>query len=169
MKIICQLGGGKMREIIEHGKKSFTIQCNKCGCKFKYDLEDISCGGFLYCPECLQICYHPNQVVKEPSSEISGYTNTPWVFDYKPSTGDPLPDLGVTINYCKDVNECMDPKKELLERFAYLDSKFETNAQMDQEQYHIGYDEAILNYFKSIGLIEVAEKFEKAQSHFWYA
>lgn len=63
----------------------------------------------------------------------------------------------------------MEPKDELLERFAYLDSAYGTNGCMDQEQYHIGYDEAILDYFKSVGLIEVAEKFEKAQSHFWYA
>ena len=34
-----------MKEIIKHGRKSFIIQCNRCGCEFKYDLEDISgCG-----------------------------------------------------------------------------------------------------------------------------
>lgn len=63
----------------------------------------------------------------------------------------------------------MEPKEELLEKFAYLDSKFETSTWPDKEQYHIGYDEAILDYFKSMGLTEVVEKIEKAKSHFWYA
>ena len=65
--------------------------------------------------------------------------------------------------------EEMEPKEELLDRFAYVDSKYGASAYMDKEQYHIGYDEAILDYFKSVGLTDVAEKFEKARSHFWYA
>ena len=62
----------------------------------------------------------------------------------------------------------MEPKEELLERFAYLDSEFE-KTYWDQEQYHIGYDEAILDYFKSVGMTEVAERFENASHWFWYA
>lgn len=89
-----------MKEIIEHGKKSFIIQCNKCGCKFKYDLEDIGCGGYLYCPECLEMCFHPNQIVKEPSPEISDYINTPLVIKNYPSTpptGMPVLNPEITI------------------------------------------------------------------------
>ena len=60
------------------------------------------------------------------------------------------------------------PEEELLERFAFFDFKLK-NYDWDEEQYHIGYDMAILEYFKSVGMTEVAEKFRKAKSHFWYA
>lgn len=78
--------------------------------------------------------------------------------------------LPMLISYKRRENvQDYDSEEELLERFAYLDSKYGNSAYMDQEQYHIGYDEAILDYFKSVGMTEIAEKFEKAQSHFWYA
>lgn len=90
-----------MIEIIEHGKKSFTIQCNRCGCKFKYSLEDISYGGYLYCPECLGMCFHPNQAVEEPSPKVEDYTNTPWIIKDGPSTGTPVLNPEIIIN-CED-------------------------------------------------------------------
>lgn len=60
------------------------------------------------------------------------------------------------------------PQEELLERLTYLDSGFR-KTYWDKEQYHIGYDEAILDYFKSVGMTEVAERFEYARHWFWYA
>ena len=31
-----------MIKIIEQGQKTFTRTCDRCGCKFQYDLSDLS-------------------------------------------------------------------------------------------------------------------------------
>lgn len=47
-------------KVIEHGQKKFTTICSKCGCKFEYELDDIT-GNFVECPECGERIYHSNQ------------------------------------------------------------------------------------------------------------
>lgn len=41
-----------MIKIIEQGQKTFTRTCDRCGCKFQYDLSDLSGLDFISCPYC---------------------------------------------------------------------------------------------------------------------
>lgn len=39
-----------MIKIIEKGQKTFTRTCDRCGCKFQYDLEDLCGLDYIECP-----------------------------------------------------------------------------------------------------------------------
>ena len=41
-----------MIKIIEQGQKTFIRTCDRCGCKFQYDLSDLSGLDFISCPYC---------------------------------------------------------------------------------------------------------------------
>lgn len=48
-----------MRKILEHGAFSRVIRCNRCGCKFSFESEDIkeinnndTIREVVECPEC---------------------------------------------------------------------------------------------------------------------
>ena len=41
-----------MIKIIEQGQKTFTRTCDRCGCKFQYDLSDLSVVDHISCPCC---------------------------------------------------------------------------------------------------------------------
>lgn len=41
-----------MIKIIEQGQQTFTITCDRCGCKFQYDLSDLSGTDYIGCPCC---------------------------------------------------------------------------------------------------------------------
>ena len=41
-----------MIKILEQGQKTFTITCDRCGCKFQYDLSDLSGLDYISCPCC---------------------------------------------------------------------------------------------------------------------
>nr|DAD78210.1 MAG TPA: zinc-ribbon domain protein [Siphoviridae sp. ctrgt10] len=41
-----------MIKIIEQGQKTFTRTCDRCGCKFQYDLSDLSGSDYISCPCC---------------------------------------------------------------------------------------------------------------------
>lgn len=41
-----------MIKILEEGQKTFTRTCNRCGCKFQYDLSDLSGTDYISCPCC---------------------------------------------------------------------------------------------------------------------
>lgn len=59
-----------MKTILKSGFKSFVASCNKCGCKFKYELSDID-TGFVNCPECDNDVFHSiNNVTKENNSGV---------------------------------------------------------------------------------------------------
>lgn len=53
-----------MIKIIEQGQKTFTRTCDRCGCKFQYDLSDLSGLDFISCPYCHTTITHvgPNAV-----------------------------------------------------------------------------------------------------------
>lgn len=155
-------------------------KCAVCGRDGETFVACSMCGGITlrYCHDCLLAGV-------EPWDELVNYIaicgNYPEDIDnvFCDIVRDTCERLGKTEDdFIKDVNtrrkeygnpelEWIDTKKELLERFDYLDSEFESRP--DQEQYHIGYDEAIIDYFKSVGLVDIAERIEKAMSHFWYA
>lgn len=42
-----------MKRIFDENYKIFTKTCNKCRCRFSYEVEDI-CGNWdhVYCPRC---------------------------------------------------------------------------------------------------------------------
>ena len=41
-----------MIKIIKEGQKIFTRTCDRCGCKFQYDLDDLSGLDYINCPCC---------------------------------------------------------------------------------------------------------------------
>ena len=41
-----------MIKIIEQGQKTFTRTCDRCGCKFQYDLSDLGGLDYISCPCC---------------------------------------------------------------------------------------------------------------------
>lgn len=41
-----------MIKIIEEGQKTFIKTCDRCGCKFQYDLSDLSGWAYINCPCC---------------------------------------------------------------------------------------------------------------------
>lgn len=41
-----------MIKILEKGQQTFTITCDRCGCKFQYDLSDLSGLDYINCPFC---------------------------------------------------------------------------------------------------------------------
>lgn len=47
-----------MIKIIEQGQKTFTRTCNRCGCKFQYDLSDLSGLEYISCPCCHNTLVH---------------------------------------------------------------------------------------------------------------
>lgn len=68
-----------MITIIEHGKTHFEKTCDRCGCKFTYDLEDLSYVDTIRCPECDNKLYHSTPSIN--SLDII-YTN-----DYEKTNG----------------------------------------------------------------------------------
>lgn len=53
-----------MKRIFDENYKIFIKACNKCGCRFSYEAEDI-CGNWdhVYCPRCGK--YLTTYVLKE--------------------------------------------------------------------------------------------------------
>ena len=47
-----------MIKIIEQGQKTFTRTCDRCGCKFQYDLSDLSSSDYISCPYCHTTIIH---------------------------------------------------------------------------------------------------------------
>ena len=47
-----------MIKIIEQGQKTFTRTCDRCGCKFQYDLSDLSGLEYISCPCCHNTLIH---------------------------------------------------------------------------------------------------------------
>ena len=47
-----------MIKIIEKGQKTFIRTCDRCGCKFQYDLSDLSGSDYVSCPYCHTTLIH---------------------------------------------------------------------------------------------------------------
>ena len=47
-----------MIKIIEKGQKTFIRTCDRCGCKFQYDLSDLSGLDYISCPCCHTTLIH---------------------------------------------------------------------------------------------------------------
>ena len=75
-----------MIKIIEKGQKTFTRTCDRCGCKFQYDLSDLSVVDHISCPFCNTTLIHigPNdKKVGLNDTDLSKTTFTPQK-DYQP-------------------------------------------------------------------------------------
>ena len=69
-----------MIKIIEQGQKTFTRTCDRCGCKFQYDLSDLSIVDHIICPCCNTTLIHigPNDKnVGHNDTDLSKTTFTP--------------------------------------------------------------------------------------------
>ena len=75
-----------MIKIIEKGQKTFIRTCDRCGCKFQYDLSDLSIVDHIICPCCNTTLVHigPNDKnVGHNDTDLSKATFTPQK-DYQP-------------------------------------------------------------------------------------
>jgi hypothetical protein len=68
-----------MIKIVKPGQKEFKGYCDRCGCEFTYEFEDIVAGS-VECPTCGHAYYHPSKGLTPPS------TGWPW-----PNIGEPIP------------------------------------------------------------------------------
>lgn len=74
-----------MIKIIEQGQKTFTRTCDRCGCKFQYDLSDLSGLDFISCPYCHTTITHvgPKAIKMDlgKTNKIDWKDKTPCNFD----------------------------------------------------------------------------------------
>ena len=75
-----------MIKIIEQGQKTFIRTCDRCGCRFQYDLSDLSGLDYISCPCCNTTLVHigPNdKKVGHNDTDLSKTAFTPQK-DYQP-------------------------------------------------------------------------------------
>ena len=75
-----------MIKIIEQGQKTFIRTCDRCGCKFQYDLSDLSGLEYISCPCCHNTLIHMGPHAKKAGhndTDLSKTTFTPQK-DYQP-------------------------------------------------------------------------------------
>ena len=58
--------------------------------------------------------------------------------------------------------------EKYLDKMEELELKFERGL-FDNETYHIGYDELIIDFLKEIGYETLSKKYKEASSYFWYS
>ena len=90
-----------MIKIIEQGQKTFIRTCDRCGCRFQYDLSDLSIVDHIICPCCNTTLVHigPNdKKVGHNDTDLGKTTFTPQK-DYQPykiDVGDGVYNFGTT-------------------------------------------------------------------------
>jgi hypothetical protein len=57
-----------MIKIIKPGQREFRGCCDRCGCEFTYEFEDISISGTVECPTCGKHYYHPSKGLTNPGT-----------------------------------------------------------------------------------------------------
>lgn len=62
-----------MIKVIEHGYQKYYESCYRCGCRFEYELEDIS-DGYVKCPDCGTNSLHNHTLNVNLSSQIEDCT-----------------------------------------------------------------------------------------------
>lgn len=77
-----------MIKVLEKGQTTFTRICDRCGCKFQYDLSDLSGLDYIKCPCCHTSLTHigPKAVKIDPSK--TNQINFPTTVPYKIEVGD---------------------------------------------------------------------------------
>lgn len=64
-----------MIKVIKHGEQKFLGKCDRCGCEFIYDLDDISISNSVPCPDCIGRIYHKLETNRIKSNADSGDSN----------------------------------------------------------------------------------------------
>ena len=74
-----------MIKIIEQGQKTFTRTCDRCGCKFQYDLSDLIGLDYISCPCCHTTIVHigpkTTKIDLSKTNKIDWNDKTPCNFD----------------------------------------------------------------------------------------
>lgn len=47
-----------MIKVIKHGETTFLGKCDRCGCEFTYNLDDVNIANTVPCPDCIGRVYH---------------------------------------------------------------------------------------------------------------
>ena len=71
-----------MIKIIEEGQKTFIRTCDRCGCKFQYDLSDLSGLDYLCCPYCHTTLTHIGPQAKKVGpndTDLSKINKIDWI------------------------------------------------------------------------------------------
>ena len=71
-----------MIKIIEKGQKTFVRICDRCGCKFQYDLSDLSGLEYISCPCCHNSLVHIGPHAKKVGSndtDLSKSNKIDWI------------------------------------------------------------------------------------------
>lgn len=88
-----------MIKIIEQGQKTFTKTCDRCGCKFQYDLSDLSGLDYINCPFCHTTLTHvgPKAIKMDLIKDNKTVVNAG--YNYATTTGQYVnPNTVTTIN-----------------------------------------------------------------------
>ena len=64
-----------MKKIIKSGRTSFTTRCEKCLCKFEYELRDIEDSNEVICPECGNANLHNPYFYDLDTPQLRGTNN----------------------------------------------------------------------------------------------
>ena len=114
-----------MIKIIEQGQKTFTRTCDRCGCKFQYDLSDLSGIDHISCPYCHTTLAHIGPCAKKVGpndTDLNKNTFTPQKdyqpykievgdggYNYRTTTGQYInPNITVTVdNINKPGSDCI--------------------------------------------------------------
>ena len=98
-----------MIKILEQGQKTFTRTCDRCGCKFQYELEDLCGLDFIPCPYCHTSLTHIGpKVVKidlGKANKIDWSDKTPCNFDIDKITVDDMRKHTTTTPYKVEVGD----------------------------------------------------------------
>lgn len=76
-----------MIKIIEQGQKTFTRTCDRCGCKFQYDLSDLSGLDYINCPFCHTTLTHVGPKAVKMDLDKTNKTVGNTGYNYATTTG----------------------------------------------------------------------------------
>lgn len=97
-----------MIKIVKPGQKEFKGYCDRCGCEFTYEHEDIV-AGTVECPTCGHSYYHPSRGLTPPN------TGWPW-----PHTGEYIPCTSPSDTGLNPCSNCDWWKKMQQPGFTYV-------------------------------------------------
>lgn len=76
-----------MIKIIEKGQKTFIRTCDRCGCKFQYDLSDLSGSDYISCPYCHTTLIHIGPHAKKVGPNDTDLSKTTKIDEKDKSSG----------------------------------------------------------------------------------
>lgn len=95
-----------MIKIIKHGQTEFNCTCDRCGCEFTYEREDVTLSSFVICPDCGEHCYIGGNKYSQPKIG--------W-----PTPGEPIPCSPNESNRLDPCKDC-DWTKKLFDEINYV-------------------------------------------------